>query len=280
MALLPYVVDGTADNFSRVVLENSRRGPVLVNFWSPQAGPCLVLMPRVVRVLGDYGGRVFGVMINVDEHPRLARDLGIRALPMLHMFRDGGVVGRLQGVEPEPALRDFLGRYAPAPDGADQAYVRGDIGRAAALAAQTALQHPEDPFSALRVAKLLVLDGRPAEALALLEAVPRAVRPEEMVNLHAHLSLIVQALQAEPDAVVSALAGAPDADTLFAAAGLALREDDYVAAAQYLDRLLATDPGFRDGLGGRVVAAIAALPQTPAIVRAQLHGTLRRVQMP
>ncbi|MDA8389956.1 MAG: thioredoxin domain-containing protein [Gammaproteobacteria bacterium] len=278
MAILPYVVDGTAENFPRVVLENSRRGPVLVHFWSPQAGPCMVLMPRLVRVLGDYGGRVFGVMINVDAHPRLARELGIRALPMIQMFRDGAVVGRLQGVETESALRDFLGRYAHAPDGADQAYVRGDVGRAAALAAQAALDHPEDPFSALRVAKLLVLDGRPEEALALLEAIPQPVRPGEMVNLHAHLSLIVRALHAKPDAIARALAETPEADTLFAAAGLALQQDDYAAAARYLDRLLATDPAFCGGLGVHAVEAVAALPHMPERERAQLREALARAQ--
>lgn len=50
MSLSPHVFDATADNFSRLVLENSRRGLVLVHSWTPRAGPCMVLMPRLVKL--------------------------------------------------------------------------------------------------------------------------------------------------------------------------------------------------------------------------------------
>lgn len=56
MTVLPYIVDGTSENFSRLMLENSRRGPVVVNFRSPRAGPCFVAMPRLIRVASEYGG--------------------------------------------------------------------------------------------------------------------------------------------------------------------------------------------------------------------------------
>ncbi len=276
MAILHYVVDGTADNFSRVVLENSRRGPVLVNFWSPHAGPCMVLMPRLVRVLGEYGGRVLGVMVNVDEYPQLAVRLGVRALPMTQVFREGVVVDRLQGVEPEAALRAFLGRHAQMPDGADQAYVRGDVGQAVTLAAEAALERPEDPAAALRVAKLLVLDGRPEEALALLETVPVPVRSAETADLHAHLSLITRALRADPRAIASALAASPDPELLFTAAGLALQQDDYAGAARHLGQLVAAVPDFGGGLGVHAAQAVASLPQLPAAARLLLQEALQR----
>ena len=41
MANSPYVFDASADNFARPVLENSAKGPVLVNYWSPKAGGIL-----------------------------------------------------------------------------------------------------------------------------------------------------------------------------------------------------------------------------------------------
>ncbi|GAB4507129.1 MAG: hypothetical protein Tsb0026_01400 [Sulfuricaulis sp.] len=54
----PYVFDVTADNFHKLVLENSDKGPVLVNYWSPRAGPCMMLMPRLIRLATEFGGRL------------------------------------------------------------------------------------------------------------------------------------------------------------------------------------------------------------------------------
>ncbi len=50
MSTPQYIVDANAENFNKLVLENSRSGPVLVNYWSPRAGPCLKLWPTLQKV--------------------------------------------------------------------------------------------------------------------------------------------------------------------------------------------------------------------------------------
>ena len=57
MAESAYTFVGTTDNFQQLVLENSARGPVLVNYWSPQARPCMLLMPVLDRLVAAYQGR-------------------------------------------------------------------------------------------------------------------------------------------------------------------------------------------------------------------------------
>lgn len=256
MGVLSYIVDGSAENFSRLVLENSRRGPVAVNFWSPRAGPCLVLMPRLVRVAQEYGGRILLVMINTDEYGELAARLGIRALPLVKIFRGGEEVDSLQGVQSEPQWRTFFGKYVPGPDEVAGAYVRGDVTQAARLAAQTALERPDDPDAALRVARLLVLDKRPGEAFRLLDALPPEVREQgEIAMLHAHLALVVAALEGD-----AAPPAASAADLLFREAAVAASRDDYVGACERLVACAASDPAFRQGLALRAAHALAALP--------------------
>jgi putative thioredoxin len=48
--LSPFVFDATPDNFESLVLGNSMKGLVLVHFWTPKAGPCMILMPRLVQL--------------------------------------------------------------------------------------------------------------------------------------------------------------------------------------------------------------------------------------
>jgi thioredoxin-like negative regulator of GroEL len=43
MAKLNYVFDGTRDNFRQLVIENSSKGLVLADYWTPGAAPCFKL---------------------------------------------------------------------------------------------------------------------------------------------------------------------------------------------------------------------------------------------
>ena len=99
MSHSPYVFDATAENFRTLVLENSDKGPVLVNYWSPRAGPCLMLMPRLIRLVTEFGGSFLLVMLNTDDLGRLAREHGVNSLPTIKIFRRGKVVDTLHGAE-------------------------------------------------------------------------------------------------------------------------------------------------------------------------------------
>lgn len=269
MSTLPYVVDGTAETFSRLVLENSRKGLVAANFWSPRAGPCLVLMPRLVRVAREYGGRFLLVMIDTDQYGELAVRLHVRALPLLCLFRGGEIIDRLQGVVSEVEIRTFFGKHLPGPEAVMHAHVAGDTARAARLAAEDALSRPDDPLAALRVAKLLVLDKRPAEAFALLDALPPALQQGEIADLHAHLALMLEAARKLPpdDARLS------ESEQIFHRAACAAAGDDYETACRELLACAATDPDFRSGLAHRCAHALGRLP-LPQDVRQRLHALL------
>ena len=106
-----YVFDATADNFRALVLANSRKGPVVVNYWSPQAGPCRMLMPRLLRLAEEFRGRFLLVRLNTDDLGRLARDQGVTSIPTTKVYRHGKVVDTLHGAESEAGLA----RFAQAP---------------------------------------------------------------------------------------------------------------------------------------------------------------------
>ncbi|TAM44546.1 MAG: hypothetical protein EPN55_10465 [Gammaproteobacteria bacterium] len=108
MAEPRFVFDATPDNFRTLVLANSEKGPVAVNFWSPRAGPCLMLMPRLLKLAKEFGGRFLLVRLNTDEHGRLARDWGVTSIPMTKVFRHGRVVDTLHGAESETSVRALL----------------------------------------------------------------------------------------------------------------------------------------------------------------------------
>ena len=107
----PYVIEGTTENFLTLVLENSERGPVLVNYWSPLAGPGLRLYPLLDKLIHDLGGKLLLVNLNTDEHARLALEYGVTSLPTLKLFRRREVVETRHGYQTEAELRGILNRY-------------------------------------------------------------------------------------------------------------------------------------------------------------------------
>lgn len=78
--------------------------PVLVDFWAPWCMPCKMVAPVVDKVAETFDGRAKVVKVMVDDSPDLANRYGIRGIPSLLVFRDGDVVGRMTGVQPESTI--------------------------------------------------------------------------------------------------------------------------------------------------------------------------------
>ncbi len=78
--------------------------PVLVDFWAPWCGPCHMVAPIVEKIAERYAGKIKVVKVNLDEALELAQRFGIQSIPTLMVFKNGEIVARLIGVQPEQAL--------------------------------------------------------------------------------------------------------------------------------------------------------------------------------
>ena len=265
MSLSPYVFDADRENFDRLVLGNSARGLVLVHFWSPKAGPCLVLMPRLVQLAGEYGGRFLLVMANTEELGRRARDFGVASVPTVKFFLRGEVVHTVHGAEPDRTFHEALGRFLASEHdrvrmAALHAHREGRSEEAIEMLARAAVEAPEDFAIALDLAKLLALSGRPDQALALLAALPaEARRQAEIAPLLIHLELILAAQDGPEDAETRLAADPGDSEARLTLAAVALLDDRMERAFEALLELAKTAPGYRDDIGRRGLISLFAL---------------------
>lgn len=255
MSLTPYVFDATRENFDSLILGNSQRGLVLANFWSPKAGPCMLLMPRLVKLAAEYGGRFLLVMVNTEELSQQARALGITSVPTVKFFLRGKAVHSIHGAESDSSFRAALGRFlANDQDRLRMSALRlhqdADTEGAIELLARIAVEDPADLAVASDLAKLLTLVGRPHEALALLAALPASARAQgQIAGLLVHLELIEAANQKfDSDTDTPA--------TRLTHAAQALFEDQTEHALTELLELARQAPGFRDDIGRRAMIAL------------------------
>ncbi len=261
---LPFILEGTRKNFNTLVLENSEKGPVLVNYWSPQAGPCLRLYPILDKLTHEFEGRLLLVNLNTDEHGMLAREYGVTSLPTLKLFRNRQVVETVHGYQTEAELRHVFGRYLPQELDIDiskavKTYQEGDKEQALRMLAQSALQHPRDIRPPLTMAKLLSRDRRHEEAHRLLELLPDEMRAApEVRDLTAHLGFLLAANEAPAKQVLEkAIAEKPEnLQARYQLAALKLLEDDYESAMELLLEIMRKDSGFRNGVGRNGLLAI------------------------
>jgi thioredoxin 2 len=98
---MPWLADATDADLTQVL---GTRQLVLMDLWAPWCAPCRMVAPVLERIAERYAGQVKIVKVNVDKNPATAARYDARSIPTLMMLRDGTVVHRTVGAQPEPAL--------------------------------------------------------------------------------------------------------------------------------------------------------------------------------
>src|ERR1700680_5250112 len=104
------IKDTTTQGFVKDVIEESKRQPVLVDFWAPWCGPCKQLTPVLEKAVRGAKGKAKLVKMNIDEHPAIPGQMGIQSFPSVIAFVNGQPVDGFLGALPENQVTGFLER--------------------------------------------------------------------------------------------------------------------------------------------------------------------------
>jgi putative thioredoxin len=136
------IKDTTTQAFRQDVIQESMTQPVLVDFWAPWCGPCKQLTPVIEKVVKAARGKVKLVKMNIDEHPQIAGQLGVKSIPAVFAFQKGQPVDGFMGALPESQVKSFIerlvGGVGPSPideiiGAAEKSVAEGDFSQAAEL---------------------------------------------------------------------------------------------------------------------------------------------------
>jgi putative thioredoxin len=202
------VKDTTTQTFVKDVVEESKRQPVLIDFWAPWCGPCKQLTPVLEKAVRAAKGKVKLVKMNIDEHPAIPGQMGIQSIPAVIAFVNGQPADGFMGALPETQVVAFLERLTKDRIGgeaqdllktADAALADGDPAGAADLFAQLLAEDNTNVQALAGLARCYVETGAIEQAKQTLALVPDSKQNDaSVVAAKAALDLAEQAKSLGP----------------------------------------------------------------------------------
>ena len=210
-AVADLIKQTTTQTFVKDVVEESRRQPVLIDFWAPWCGPCRQLTPLLEKAVRAAKGKVKLVKMNIDEHPTIPGQMGIQSIPAVIAFVGGQPADGFMGAIPESQVNAFIEKLTRGVAGAGEpniaeilneaatALAEGDASTAAQAYAEV-LAHDATNIAALAgLAKCYATTGAIDKAQQTLAMVPESKRNDPAVTaVQASIDLAKQASSLGP----------------------------------------------------------------------------------
>jgi putative thioredoxin len=198
------IKETTTQSFVKDVIEESRRQPVLIDFWAPWCGPCRQLTPILEKVVRAAKGKVKLVKMNIDEHPAIPGQMGIQSIPAVIAFVNGQPADGFMGALPESQVTAFVNKLTAGMPGepnvaeilkeAETLLAEGDPANAASIYAEVLSADATNIAALAGLAKCYATTGAVDKAKQTLAMVPESKRGDAAVKaVQAAIDLAEQA---------------------------------------------------------------------------------------
>jgi putative thioredoxin len=257
MSESPYIHHVTAEDFNTLVIENSFKQPVLVDFWAEWCQPCQALIPVLTKLVEDYKGAFILAKVNSDEQGELAAQAGVRSLPTVKLFIDGQIVDEFMGALPEAEVRKFLNKHIQSESdkifsAAVIAYQEGHKQDALDMMNKALADDPQNARLKINIAKMVANDGDYESASALIETLNDEDKDQpEVREMMAQIKLAMKLKEAgDPAEIEQRLKDNPeDLDAMLQMSNYLTAAGEFEEAIKILLDIMKKDRSFNDDAG-------------------------------
>jgi putative thioredoxin len=188
------IKETTTQSFVKDVVEESKRQPVLIDFWAPWCGPCRQLTPVLEKAVRAAKGKVKLVKMNIDDHPAIPGQMGIQSIPAVIAFVNGQPADGFMGAVPESKVTEFINKLTQGMPGAGEPNIaeilkeaetllaEGDAANAATVYAEALSIDPTNIAALAGLARCYMATGAIEQAKQTLAMVPESKREDAAVK--------------------------------------------------------------------------------------------------
>ncbi len=264
MSESPFIHNVSIQDFQALVLENSFKQPVLVDFWADWCEPCKTVMPMLAKLADEYGGKFHLAKVDTEAEQQLAAHFQIKSLPTMKLFVDGQPVDERMGALPENEVRAFIDQYITSESdsimaAAQVAFQQGNTDQALELMNQALAKDPENSDLKINIAAIVNAQGDRDSALALLDSLDDdGKNRDNAIKLRAEIEMADKLKDLPPvEEIEKRLTANPDdLQALIDKANYLTAQNDYETAMECLLRVMTLDRQFQDDAGRKALLAL------------------------
>jgi putative thioredoxin len=259
-----YIHNVGAQDFQALVIENSYKQPVLIDFWADWCEPCKSLAPVLARLAEEYNGKFILAKVDTEKEQELAAHFGIKSLPTMKVIFNGQIAGERVGAISESEIRALIdpliiSESDKVMDAAMAAHNEGRTQDALDLMNQALANDPANLDLKINIARLVMLQGDMKSASALLDSLSdEESKSDEAVKLRAKINLDTQ-LEGLPsmEQIESRLADNPeDLEALLDKSHHLSASGLYEQSMEILLEIMTIDRKFQDDAGRKGLLAL------------------------
>jgi len=273
-----HIVEISRNNAQQMLIEESYKRPVVVDFWADWCAPCKQLMPILEKLAVEHQGAFLLAKIDCDREQAIAGQFGVRSLPTVMVIRNGQPVDGFAGAQPESAIRTMLEKHLPKPwdvllEQARELMDAGDFGAAITPLKQAQELSRNRGDISCTLAEALIELNRIDDAKIIVDSIKMADQDAYYEQVKSMLALKAEAAKSPEIAALEAQLNAqPDSlDIAYQLAVQFSQNSHHREALQLLLTIQQRDKQFQDGAARKTMLDIfkSLGPKDPLVVEFQ-----------
>ncbi|MBL7003399.1 MAG: tetratricopeptide repeat protein [Gammaproteobacteria bacterium] len=270
------VFEVSINNFESVVLQNSNKLPVLVEFMGVWSGPCIKMADEITDLAQKFSGQFLLAKVDIDEQIELKQQYGIENVPCLKVFQNGELKQTEEGLLNSDELKGLLktyGVYSRSDElrlQARELHMAGDTPQAIQLLVQAIKQDPSNVQIAMDMGQIFIDLNELDQAKGLYNQLPDSEKNSDMgKQLLGQLTFLDLASKTQG---VSALRQQLFLDTdscelRFDLAICLVAEKNFAEAVDYLFEIHSLNPEYKQGAAKEMIVNVANMlaPNQPEL---------------